>query len=327
MIIDSHAHFIPSFLIDAIRAGQGIDGITIAQGVAGELLCHRQGAKYPLAPEFYDLQAKLRQMDALKIDVSVLSLAPTLFMYWLEPEIAAAFCHQANDALAEYCARSGGRLYGLACVPLQASELAAAELTRAMHELNLRGAQIGTAMEGEPLDAERFAPFFEQAQALGAPLLLHPYAVGKRPGLEELQLNNLVGNPHDTGLAAARLVLSGFLDRFPNLTPILAHGGGSLPYLVGRLGRDYETQANKLGCAQPPAAYLRHFYYDSILFNPAALRFLAQTAGADRILAGTDLPFGAADPAFAAHIDGAGFAPEEKTRVLEGNALMLFNLK
>ncbi len=326
MIIDIHSHYIPQELISDAREGKAFDGLSIILSGGKEHVCHRQGAKYALAREFYDLEAKLAKMDELGIDISILSLAPTLFMYWTGSPEASRFCQRVNDCLAEFASASHGRIIGLAAVPLQEPEMAVAELRRAVKELGLRGAQIGTTVEGVPLDDARFKPFFAEASALGTPLLLHPYAVSKRLGLEDFQLNNLVGNPYDTGLAAARLILSGFLDRFSDLKLILPHGGGYLPFQIGRLDRGYQARSGKKYNSHTPSDYLERFFYDTILFDCKALDFLFDLVGAERLLAGTDVPFDVADVNFRQGIESLNISQHEKDLIFCRNAKALFQI-
>ena len=154
-IIDIHTHFIPPEFVADARAGRALDRIALQRRDGAEWLVHPQGYGYPLSPEFFDLEAKHREMERLGIDQAILSLTPTLFFYWLEASAAADFCRQANDSLATFVAASD-RLEGVAVVPLQDPEAAAAELRRAVRELGLRGAEIGTTMEKVPLDDPRF---------------------------------------------------------------------------------------------------------------------------------------------------------------------------
>jgi aminocarboxymuconate-semialdehyde decarboxylase len=326
MIIDTHSHYFPLELIEEIRKGEAFDGLSITQNGNKELVCHRQGARYTLAKEFYDLDAKLEKMDKLEIDISILSIAPTLFMYWTEESEGNHFCKRMNDCLAEYTAGSKERIIGLATVPLQNPDLAAKELRRSVKELGFRGAQIGTAVEGVPLDDLRFEPLFSEASKLGVPLFLHPYAVGKRPGLEDFQLNNLVGNPLDTCVAAARMIFSGFLDRYPDLKMILPHGGGYLPYQIGRMDRGFHARAGKNLNLLEPSAYLKRFFYDTILFESQPLEFLYGLVGAERLLVGTDIPFDVADVNFKQNINALDIPQREKEQIFFRNAQELFHI-
>ena len=326
MIIDIHSHYFPMELIMEARKGSAYDGLSVIQDRDREMACHRQGARYELKREFYDLDAKLAKMDELKINTSVLSTAPTLFMYWTDKAEANGFCQQMNDSLAEFAASSGGRIVGLAGVPLQDPEKAVLELRRAVMELGFRGAQIGTSMEGVPLDDARYEIFFSEASELGVPLMLHPYAVGKRERMEDFQLNNLIGNPMDTCLAAARLILSGFLDRYPELKLILPHGGGYLPYQMGRMERGYYSRPGKNFCEQAPSDYLGRFYFDTILFEAKPLKFLHDLVGAERLMVGTDLPFDVADVNFGMNINALNIAEDKKELIFFRNAQGVFNI-
>src|SRR5687767_14611666 len=184
---DIHTHFIPPEFVAEARAGRALDRIALQRRDGVEWLVHPQGYGYPISPEFFDLEAKHRQMDKLGIDAAVLSLSPTLFFYWLDAAAAADFCRTANDSLAKFVAGSD-RLEGVAVVPLQDPEAAAAELRRAVRDLGLRGAEIGTTLEKVPLDDRRFDQFFTAAAALDVPVILHPYYVGTRPNLTDFYM-------------------------------------------------------------------------------------------------------------------------------------------
>ncbi len=326
MIIDVHTHFIPKTFIAEARRGRAMDGVHVQRINGEEWLIHPQGYGYPLLPTFYDAEAKLAHMNALGIDLAVISIAPPLFFYWTDSQMAGDFCQMANEALARFVVEGEGRFAALATVPLQAPEQAARELERAVRELGLRGALIGTSVEGVPLDHPKLAPFFTTAERLGVPVVLHPYYVGMRPELADYYFTNLIGNPLDTTIAAARMIFSGFLDRYPHLNVVLVHAGGFLPYQVGRLDHGFqvrpETQAH---IHRPPSTYLQRFYFDTITHASLPLQFLVNLVGADHVLLGTDIPFDMADTQFQDHL--APLAPEVKERIMGQNALTLFGLE
>jgi len=327
MRIDLHSHFIPHGFIEQVRRGQAIGNIAIQIRDGQEWLIHQEGYRYPAMAELWDMAAKLRLMDRLGLDISVLSLQPALFFYWLEAGPVQEFCRQTNEALAEMVAKSGGRLYGLATVPLQDPEAAAVELRRAVLELGLRGVQVGTRMEQIPLDDPRFDPFFAAAADLNVPILLHPYRVGTRPEWADFYLANLVGNPLETCLVASRLILSGWLDRHPHLTLILAHGGGFLPYQIGRLDHGFRVRSEtKLNISLPPSSYLRRFYYDTITHAAIPLKFLVELVGADRVVLGTDIPFDMADHQFANYLAAAKLDEQTVQAINSKNALHILGL-
>lgn len=258
-------------------------------------LVHPEGFRAPLTADFHDRAAILERMDRSEIDASVLSLSPTMFFYDRDADEAVAFAQAANDALAEFVAGEE-RLLGIAHLPLQDPEAAAEELDRAVGKLGLRGALIGTNAGRVSLDDDALAPVLSAAERLGAPLVLHPYFVGPKPGLEPFYLTNSIGNPLDTCIAAARLIHAGTLDRYPALELVLVHGGGFLPYQLGRLDHAFGVRAEaRTAIGRPPSDYLRRFWVDTLTHSDAALTFLAELVGADRLLLGTDLPYDMAD--------------------------------
>lgn len=328
MSVDIHTHVIPAPFLAEARKGRAMDGVVVEKVNGEEWVIHPQGYRYPLNPAFHDVEAKLRHMDELGINMAVVSISPTLFFYWAETQAAVEFCHMANEQLAAFAAQADGRLYAMATVPLQDPEAAARELRRAVNQLGLRGVLIGTSVEKVPLDDPRFAPFFAEAEALNVPVVLHPYYVGMRPEFADFYLTNLVGNPLDTTVAAARLIFSGFLDRHPNLKVVLVHAGGFLPYQIGRLDHGFRVRSEAKGHIEnPPSTYLRRFYYDTITHASRPLRFLVDLVGADRVMLGTDIPFDMADHRFQVYLDEAGVSAQDLARITSENAVNVFGLK
>jgi aminocarboxymuconate-semialdehyde decarboxylase len=290
--VDLHTHFLPRFFVDEAGAGE-VFGVRVVD----DLVIHPQGFRYPVRPTFVDVEAKLAEMDAAGLDVSVLSSAPTLFFYDAPPAEAVTFARRSNDALAELAGASA-RLAGLATLPLQDPEAAAAELERAVGDLGLLGAHIGTNCGTVPLDDPSMAPVLDAAERLDVPLMLHPYYVGPKPGLEDYYLVNSMGNPLDTSVAAVRLISSGALDRFPGLRVALVHAGGFLPYQVGRFDHAFDVRPEaRVAIDRPPSTYLDRFWMDTITHSDEALEFLAGRIGPDRLYIGTDQPFDMADVA------------------------------
>ena len=325
-MIDVHTHFIPPDFVRDARVGRALDRITVEHRDGAEWLAHPQGYRYPLSPEFFDVEAKHREMDRLGIDKAVLSLTPTLFFYWLEAAAARDFCRQANDSMAAFVAQSD-RLEGVAVVPLQDPEAATAELRRAVNVLGLRGVEIGTTMEDVPLDDRRFDPFFAAAEALDVPVILHPYYVGVRKQLADFYMTNLTGNPLETCIAASRLILSGFFDRHRALKVILVHSGGFMPFQIGRLDHGFRVRPEtKAAITSAPSTYLRRFWYDTITHASTPLAFLIELVGRDRVVLGTDLPFDMADVRFQQYFSEAGLPPSVLSAVTTDNASALFRL-
>jgi len=326
--IDVHSHYIPDCAMADVRAGRGVDGIQTESHDGAEWLVHpRLEMRYPLMSEFFDRDAKLSHMDRLGIDVSVLSIVPLWLLHWVPDEIAQTFCQRANDWLAEFVSGSD-RLLGMATVPLQMPEAAARELGRARNDLDLRGVQIGTTVAGIPLDDERYAPFFHAAQELDIPVMIHPSYGGRPSPFADFYLKNLIGNPLATAVAASRLILSGFLDRYPNLKLILVHAGGFMPYQIGRLDHGYEVRAEtRARIEQTPSQYLRRFHFDTITHAAAPLKFLTALIGYDRVVFGTDSPFDMGDTEFGKIIGDCDLPTEAMSAIESGTAAELFKIE
>jgi aminocarboxymuconate-semialdehyde decarboxylase len=325
-VVDIHAHVIPPALVERMRSGQAPDGITIDHSSPQPMVVHRQGYRYPLLDAFHDVPARLAQMDASATDVAVLSIAPPLFLYWIEADGAVTAAQTINDAITAMVAQAPHRFAGLATLPMQDPTAAAAELRRAVTELGMRGAQIGPHIEGVPLDGASMRPVLLAAADLGVPLILHPYYVGSSPGLDDFYLTNLQGNPWQTALSASRLILSGTLDEMSDLDFVLVHGGGHLPYQIGRLDHGHRVRPEARMAAAAPSEYLRRFHYDSLTHSTASTRWLIDRVGADRVMFGTDMPFDMAGGTFTEQLDGFSGPVDELSAVAAANADRLFAL-
>lgn len=286
--VDIHTHFIPAFVQADGGRGDGVFGVRYEDG----WMAHPQGFRYPVQPEYNDPAAKIALMDEMEIEISALSITPTMFFYEEEADAAVEFAIRANDALAEMCA-GNPRLMGYAHLPLQDADAAAAELERCIEKLGFVGTQIGTSYDnGKPLDGEELAPVFEVANRHSAAVLLHPYYVGPKPGLEPFYFTNSLGNPIDTTTAASRLIHAGTLDKWPQVKIGLVHGGGFLPYQVGRLDHAFSVRTEpREAIERNPSEYIDRFYMDTITHGDAQLAFLANFIGTERLVLGTDLPF------------------------------------
>ena len=325
-VVDVHAHVIPPALVDLMRSGDAPDGITIDESTGEPWVVHRQGYRYPLLDSFHDVPARLAQMDSAGTDLAVLSVAPPLFLYWTGVDGAAAAARTINDAIAGMVEQAPDRFAGLATLPMQDPTAAAAELRRSVHELGMRGAQIGPHIDGTPLDDDTMRPVLRTAEQLGVPLVLHPYYVGSSPGMDDFYLTNLQGNPWQTAMSASRLIFSGTLDRLPDLDLVLVHGGGHLPYQIGRLDHGYRVRPEACTPHHAPSRYLRRFHYDSLTHSTESTRWLIERVGSDRVLFGTDVPFDMAGGTFAEQLQDFTGSDDDRNAIASGNADRLFSL-
>jgi aminocarboxymuconate-semialdehyde decarboxylase len=326
-VVDMHTHFIPEEFVR--RAGEvAAWQAHIEQRDGAKWVVHDQGFAYPLFDTFLGGEAKFADMASRRIDVSLMSLSPTLFLYWIGAADGRSFARLANESLAEVARASNGRIEGVASLPMQDPAAAAEELRYAVEELGLHGAQIGTSVEGKQLDGEEFTPLWEAADVLGAVLILHPYYVGLLPGLEDYYLTNSFGNPQDTALAASRLIHSGLFDRFPRVRVVLVHAGGFLPYQIGRFDHAWHVRPEpKVRLSRPPSDYLQHLWFDTITHNDQALAWLVDFVGDDRVMLGTDLPYDMGDVEPVERVGRSLRSTEVRNRVSGGNATSLFRLQ
>lgn len=325
MRIDIHSHVIPPRIVDAIAADPSGFAARIEGTGAQRRMVHDQGYAYPLFEEFVDPAAKLAVMDRKGLDVSIVSPAPPMFYYWAQPELAAKAARLVNDGVAEMVASAPQRLRGMASVPMQHPELAIAELERAVSTHGFRAVEIGTTIEGVQLADPRFRPFLKRARDLDVLVFIHPYYVGSKAGLESYYLTNLAGNPADTAVSIANLIFSGALDELAGLKILAAHGGGYAPYQIGRLvhGHKVRPEARAITTSSPKDL-LKQLYFDTLLFDPQALRFLIDLVGADHVCLGTDAPFDMGDETPLASLAAVpGLTPAEDAAIAAGTATAL----
>ena len=296
MRIDIHSHVIPTRIIDQIALFPGEFAARVEGEAPARKVIHEQGYVYPLFDEFHDPAAKLEGMDRKAIDISVISPAPPMFYYWADVDLAMKTARLVNDGVADMVAAKPSRLRGMATIPLQHPDAAIAEMERVVLDYGFKAIEIGTSVEGVQLAEAKFRPVLRRAQELGLFVFAHPYYVGAKGGLESYYLTNLIGNPLDTTTMLAHLMFSGALDELPDLKICLAHGGGFAPYQIGRLvhGHKVRAEAHQFSSTSPKEL-LRRFYFDSLVFDPQALRYLIDLVGADHVCIGTDAPFDMGD--------------------------------
>ena len=258
----------------------------------------------------------------------VLSPVVSLLYPDVEAEVALERCRIQNAGIARMVRAAPGCVAGLGAVPLQDPELAATELRQLMATGELRGVEVGASVRDVYLGDDRFEPFWAAASQTGAAVFIHPTTRGfGGPVFGEYYLWNLVGNPLETTITAAHMVLAGVLDRHPDLKVVLAHGGGGLLALRGRLRHGYGSQpAVRARLAEAPYDAMRRFYFDTVVHDPELLRSLVAFAGAEHVLLGSDYPFDMADPHPCETVRRAGLGSEAEAAVLGGNAASLFGL-
>lgn len=205
---------------------------------------------------------------------------------------------------------------------------AARELEHAVRQLGAVGGIVACNIDGVNLGELPLDEYWAAASELGVPVFLHPTQPAPTPRTRKFALNQVVQYTFDTTLAVGSLVWSGVLDRFPKLDLLLSHGGGALPYLVGRFDCMHErSHSDDIVSRQPPSAYLHRMYYDSILHEPQALRYLKERVGCERIVMGTDDSFPPADRDPLGSLRAAGFTAGEIQRIASTTPARLFGFE
>lgn len=318
--IDAHAHVIvPELLRRAAPAETWRPAVSREQGhQVIELEGRRIGSA---VSEFVELEQILAALEQLEIGRVLLCPWVPLLFYGAEPEEGLRRCRLQNDGLARLRAARPDRVSVLGAVPLQDPELAASELATVMTDGTFAGVEVTASVNGDYLGDERFEPFWAAAQRLDALVFVHPTTRGFP--LDVFQRNylwNLVGNPFETTIAAADLLLGGTIDRYPALRVLLAHGGGAIVALSGRLRHGQRAVAAAAPVGVAPAEVAEHFLFDTITHDPRLLRSLIDAVGAERVLLGSDYPFDMADPDPVATVRAAGLDADSERAVLWANA-------
>lgn len=278
-----------------------------------------------VARKLGSLDARLADMDALGIDVQVVSPTPTNAIYASPVEPALAGAKIMNDGIAAAVGRHPDRFVGMGIVPLQHPEIAVAEMRRCRDELGLRGIEISSHVNGSELSDPAFHPFFATAEEMGMLLFLHPMGTTHGQRLKEHYFNNVIGMPLESALAVGHLIFDGVLDRLPGLKICVAHGGGYIPAYWGRMDHAWHVRPDaRTKIAKPPSHYLRQLYFDTLVFDRKQLRALVDSHGADHLCLGSDYPFDMSQT------DPIGFhselSEEEQTWILGGTAAKLLQL-
>ena len=249
------------------------------------------------------LAERLRDLDAMGIDVQVVMPPPTQCYYTIPLDPAVKAARIANEGIASYVARQPDRFIGIGTVPMGDGKEAAAELERCMRQLGLKGAQVLTNVAGKELSDPQLEPFWKAAEQLGAIVVLHPNGFTDGQRLTRFYFNNIIGNPFETTLALHYIIFDGVLDRYPNLKILAVHGGGYLGAYSGRIDHAWGARPDcRAGLPHPPTHYLKKIFVDTIVFTPHQLDALIKVFGADHVVVGTDYPFDMAESDPLAHL-------------------------
>jgi aminocarboxymuconate-semialdehyde decarboxylase len=325
MIIDCHAHLVPPSLLDAIRSeAQNFPSVRLIEEGASLGFSFAGGKPTrPVSKPLCDLPARLKWMDDQNIERQVVGGWLDMFGNEIPAEEGATWSRLINAHLAQ-AAQDEPRFVPLASLPMQ-DGARAAEVLREAHAAGFKGAMIGTQPKGNGgvLDDPLLKPFWETADELGSVVFIHPVFESGDDRVHDYGMANAVGRITDTLIAMSRLIYSGHVTRYPGAKIVAGIGGAALPYVIGRLRRNYSLDKDKLG---DPDAALAGLYYDTIVQDPRALRYLADIVGPERIMMGSDMPFPIGDLEPQKIVADTHFSDVERAAIHGGLAQRLFGL-
>ena len=324
LIVDAHAHIIVPEITREAQPGEHWRPRVYWDERGQVIECAGREIRSAVR-EFVHAPAILAEMEMAGVDRAILCPYVPLLRYEADPRDALESSRIQNQALARLARAHPRRISVLGTVPLQDPDLAARELDTLMQGGVVAGVEIATSVRGVYLGDDRFRPFWKVAEDTGAVVFVHPTTGGfDIPALNDYYLSNTVGNPLETTITAAHLLMAGVLEAHPRLRILLAHGGGTILGLRGRLRHAHAVLPQaRARLRESPEASLRRFYFDTVTHDPGVLRTLIDFAGADHVLTGSDYPFdmGVTRPADVAR--ALELRPEDEGLVLGGNAVRL----
>ena len=325
-VIDAHAHWHSPDFVALLEKEGPANGAKMSRNARGQVTFNFPGYTTVFQETYMSLEIRLKYMDETGVDIHALSLTSPM-VYWAPPAFGLKLAQVYNDGLAAAHLKYPQRFYGLLTLPMQAPNLALQELDRAANLPGMRGVYLATHVMGKNLDDKSYWPIYERCQALGFPVLLHPVDPVGADRMRSYYLRNFLGNPYDTGIAAASLMFGGVMDAFPKLEVVLPHAGGTFPALIGRMTHGSGVRPETKHMTKAPMTYLRRFHYDTISHSPQIMGDVIRLVGADRVVMGTDHP---ADMSLARPIEFIDSIPQlsnyERELILGGNSARLFKL-
>jgi aminocarboxymuconate-semialdehyde decarboxylase len=317
--IDTHTHILTQETAGLLtKAGVKV---TIAPDDADNAGFDVAGTVYrPFPTGGFDIARRLKDMDAAGVDVHVLSASPQTYLYNQGDELSATLAAIQNDQMAKHIAAHPTRFMGIATLPMASPTRAADELKRAVTKLGLRGAMFASNVKGVNLDDPSFEPLWATAEELGAFMFVHPNNVAGADRLKSYYLQNLIGNPLDTTIAAVSLYFGGVMDRYPKLKIMLAHGGGFTPYQAARWEHGWAVRPEpKKNIKTQPKNIAQRFMYDTILHSDKTLEAMIGLVGVERVMLGSDYPYDMGMMDCVAHVRALSISEAGKASILNGN--------
>ncbi len=271
----------------------------------------------------FEVDLRLKEMEATEVTMQVLSTIPVLFNYWAKPKDGLETSRFFNDHIADSVTKHPQRFIGLGTVPLQDIDLSIKEMERCVTDLKMPGLEIGSNINGKNLSDPYFFPFYEAAERLGCALFVHPWEMMGEDQMQKYWLPWLVGMPAETSRAICSMIFGGVFEKFPKLRVAFAHGGGSFPFTIGRIEHGFNVRPDLVAIDNPinPRNYLDKFWLDSLVHDASALQYLMNLMGDDKICMGSDYPFPLGEHHPGKLIEEINFARTIQDKLLYKNAM------
>jgi aminocarboxymuconate-semialdehyde decarboxylase len=327
--IDVHTHVVPENFPPYAGSGREVPWPSMAEAHA----CHRHvmvsGKVYRTVSDgCWSVPRRVEDMNAMRVARQALSPMPELLSYWLPLEDAKVLIRYLNEQIAAMVARAPEHFVGLGAVPLQDVDAAIDELQFLKKQLRFSGVEIASHVNGTSIGDPRFEPFFAAAEELDAAVFVHALRPAGRERIVGPFSEQVVCFPGDIALACASMITGGVAARHPRLRIAFSHGGGAMAMLLPRLLHAWQTLPKaKDALGESPAATARRFYYDHLVFDAAAVRFLTERFGASQILLGSDYPFNMGEPDPVGALERAGLDDDARLAISARNAHRFLGLE
>lgn len=276
----------------------------------------------------WNAELRMKEYDSFHTQVQVVCTIPVMFSYWAKPADCLDLSKFLNDHLAKLVAKYPVNYVGLGTLPMQDTELAVDELRRCK-KIGLHGVQIGSNINDENLNEERFFPIFEACEKLGMAVLVHPWNMMGEKKMSRYWLPWLVGMPAETSRAICSMIFGGIFERLPKLRVNFAHAGGSFLPTLGRIHQGFECRPDLVAIDNPvdPRKYLGKFWVDSITHDPIMLEYVIKMVGSKRVTLGSDYPFPLGDLEIGKSIEDASFSKKVKEDIFANATLEWLDLE
>ncbi|MGH7833999.1 MAG: amidohydrolase family protein [Candidatus Binatia bacterium] len=327
--IDIHHHCFPDELVQETRRHGKSIGVELSEtGDKGLAISFAGSPPHKLQPGLMNVERRIDMIEKGKIALAALEASANAMGYQLDGARGESWCRLYNESLKDFAAHHSRRFFAAASVPLQEPARAAQVLEEAVVKLGHRAAFIGTNVNGRYYNTRDFDPFWAKAQELDVLIIMHPEQPAGFQRMRDYGLIAVCGNPADSTLSLGYLLYSGVFDRFPKLKLCALHGGGFLPYHLGRFDQEFATGrgSRPADAALPPSGYLKNLYFDTLVYHVDTLEYLRRKVGGDRLLLGTDYPYALGDWLAVEKVEALDCPQAEKEAILEGNARRLLKL-